>query len=276
MSLKTEHMRVDPHDALREQASSDRAMPRPDWEGRRLLAVFGVSLCAISLVIAGHARGKAQELAAAEAAQDAEKAAIASEFTQWQAARGEDGMVDGIPVARLKPGRQSGADMQVVSADLSDLVDYDFTEIEIARVKADERRCMAEALYYESRNESIMGKLGVADVVLNRVDSSYWPDTICGVVYQGSHRTTGCQFSFTCDGSMDRGRNQALYEELDELAGVILAGMHMPVSRDATHYHADYVSPYWAPSMTPTASIGAHKFYRLPNKDTKTVVSAAQ
>ena len=106
----------------------------------------------------------------------------------------------------------------------------------------------------------------VADVVLNRVASSRYPNSICGVVFQGSERRTGCQFSFTCDGSMSMRLNKRKWAASEELAGAILAGLRVPVSRNATHYHANYVTPYWAAKLTPTATIGTHKFYRFPSR----------
>ncbi|MEL6213550.1 MAG: cell wall hydrolase, partial [Pseudomonadota bacterium] len=129
-------------------------------------------------------------------------------------------------------------------------------------------------IYYEARSEKRVGQLAVADVVLNRVDSSVYPDSICGVVFQGSERVTGCQFSFTCDGSMDRRLNKRLWKRADDLAGAILAGVRVPVSRNATHYHADYVNPPWAEKLTPTAVIGTHKFYKFPNRRTAAAAPA--
>ncbi len=149
---------------------------------------------------------------------------------------------------------------------LSDLVEYDFSELKVAKINAEERNCLAKAIYFEARSEARIGQLAVADVVLNRVDSRFYPDTICEVVFQGSERVTGCQFSFTCDGSMDgvklNARNR-LWVASENLAGSILAGIHIPVSREATHYHADYVDPPWAENLSPTATIGTHKFYRF-------------
>lgn len=245
----------------------DQVPAMPNWQARRWLAALGISVCAVALTLSGHHRVQLHEAEQESLQMIAEAEAAAAAFSQWQVAQAE-GIDDGVFA--------TAPAVQFASADISDLVGYDFTELEVARIQSAERRCLADAIYYESRNESMLGKLGVADVVLNRVKSPYYPDTICGVVYQGSERTTGCQFSFTCDGSMDKRLNAGLYDDLDELAGVIIAGMHMPVSRSATHYHADYVSPYWAPTLTPTAQIGVHKFYRFPNKTTESIVSAAQ
>ena len=115
----------------------------------------------------------------------------------------------------------------------------------------------------------------MADVILNRVASPLYPNSICEVVYQGSERRTGCQFSFTCDGAMHARLNQRKWKAAEELSGAILAGLRSPVSRDATHYHANYVSPYWANTLTPTATIGTHKFYKFTSRTNIAAAPAA-
>ncbi len=153
------------------------------------------------------------------------------------------------------------------NADLLDeIADYDFLDLHTARTSAVQRKCLAQAIYFEARSEKRIGQVAVADVVMNRVASRFYPDTICEVVFQGSERITGCQFSFTCDGSMDGARltqNNRKWAEAENMAGSFLAGMRVPVSRQATHYHANYVDPDWAEELSPTATIGTHKFYRF-------------
>ena len=122
--------------------------------------------------------------------------------------------------------------------------------------------CLASAVYYEAGNQDTDGERAVAQVVLNRVRHPAFPDSVCGVVYEGSTRPTGCQFTFTCDGSLARqpdadGWRRAWKVAEDALAGAIYA----PVGW-ATHYHADYVLPTWASSMAKNAIVGAHLFYR--------------
>ena len=125
--------------------------------------------------------------------------------------------------------------------------------------------CMSEAIYYEARSESLEGQLAVAEVVLNRVKSDYYPDDVCGVVYQGSTRRTGCQFSFTCDGSMKRRATGKSWDAAKAVAANVLIGWHdKPVTGGATHYHTDYVNPYWNSHLIRTNKIGAHIFYRNP------------
>lgn len=129
---------------------------------------------------------------------------------------------------------------------------------------AEDKRCLAEAIYYEARAERAAGQLAVAEVVLNRVRSRHYPGAICEVVYQGQERGTGCQFSFVCDGSMDAPIEPLAWARAEKMAEHVLLGFSADrnVTGDATHYHADYVSPYWAGKLTPTSEIGAHKFYK--------------
>lgn len=122
--------------------------------------------------------------------------------------------------------------------------------------------CLTKAVYYEAGNQSDDGQRAVAQVVLNRVRDRAFPSSVCGVVYQGSARSTGCQFSFTCDGSLNRTPSAAGWERARTVASAALGGsVYAPVG-SATFYHADYVSPWWAASMDHVATVGAHIFYR--------------
>lgn len=124
--------------------------------------------------------------------------------------------------------------------------------------------CLALAISYEAGFEPVAGQEAVAQVILNRVRHPSYPDTACGVVWQGSARRTGCQFTFTCDGSLRRARSAAALASARTVAARVLAGQSADHVRGATHYHADYVSPYWAPSLTRVRQIAAHIFYRTP------------
>lgn len=128
--------------------------------------------------------------------------------------------------------------------------------------RAESLRCLATAISYEAGNEPIAGQEAVAQVILNRTHSRLYPKTVCGVVFQGSTRRTGCQFTFTCDGSLRRPRSARSMALADAVAARVLDGQVISAIGDATHYHADYVAPYWAPSLTRVAKIGAHIFYR--------------
>ncbi|WP_284125850.1 cell wall hydrolase [Parerythrobacter aestuarii] len=128
--------------------------------------------------------------------------------------------------------------------------------------KARALQCLATAVYYEAASESIGGQKAVAQVVLNRVAHPTYPRSVCGVVYQGSERQTGCQFSFTCDGSLNRKPSASGWARAQRVAREALAGeVYAPVGL-ATHYHTTWVSPYWAPSLDYLGTIGAHRFYR--------------
>lgn len=124
--------------------------------------------------------------------------------------------------------------------------------------------CMTAAIYYEAANEPLEGQRAVAQVVMNRSRHLAYPHAICAVVYQGWERNTGCQFSFTCNGSLLRAPVPALWQRARRVAEMALAGLvYAPVGL-ATHYHADYVLPYWAPTLVKQVTIGRHIFYRWP------------
>ncbi|WP_300974078.1 cell wall hydrolase [Sphingomonas sp. LHG3406-1] len=125
-------------------------------------------------------------------------------------------------------------------------------------------QCLSEAIYYEAARESEEGQRAVAQVVLNRMRHPAYPATVCGVVYQGAERTTGCQFSFTCDGSLARAPMRGYWDRARRVADEALKGHVAAPVGNATHYHANYVLPYWAPTLVKNAVIGAHIFYRWP------------
>ena len=134
----------------------------------------------------------------------------------------------------------------------------------VDRTRAEQ--CLTAAIYYEAASEPDGGQRAVAQVVLNRVAHASYPDTVCGVVYQGSERRTGCQFSFTCDGSLARVPNRLFWERAANVARAALAGyVYAPVGL-ATHYHTFAVHPYWSPRLINVANIGAHRFFRFPGR----------
>lgn len=123
--------------------------------------------------------------------------------------------------------------------------------------------CLTKAAYYEARGEGRDGMRAVTQVVLNRVRHSAFPNSVCGVVYQGAGRRTGCQFSFTCDGSM-RGRvNGAAWERAREIAASALSGAVYANVGNATHFHTTGVSPGWRSSLVRIGQVGDHLFYRF-------------
>jgi hypothetical protein len=126
--------------------------------------------------------------------------------------------------------------------------------------------CLAAAAWYETGNDPA-GQRSVIQVVLNRVRHPSFPKSVCAVVFQGSERATGCQFSFTCDGSMERRfPSQVAWTRAREQAMAALSGVVDPTVGQATHFHADYVTPWWSSQLEPLTQVGAHIFYRWPGE----------
>jgi Cell Wall Hydrolase len=121
--------------------------------------------------------------------------------------------------------------------------------------------CLSLAVYYEANSETLRGQHAVAQVVLNRVRHPAWPHTVCGVVFQGSERSTGCQFTFTCDGALGRPPSNKAWRLAQSVAYSALSGYVNPDVGLATHYHTDWVAPRWAPSLKKLTQIGTHIFY---------------
>ncbi len=122
--------------------------------------------------------------------------------------------------------------------------------------------CLTAAIYYEAASESPVGQRAVAQVVLNRVQHPAYPNSVCSVVFQGSSRQTGCQFSFTCDGSLARRPSTYAWARARQVATMSLAGYVEPTVGHATHYHTKWVVPFWSSSLSKLNMIGAHIFYR--------------
>ena len=123
--------------------------------------------------------------------------------------------------------------------------------------------CLAAAVLYEAGDDAV-GQQAVAQVVLNRARHPAYPSTVCGVVFQGSERRTGCQFTFTCDGALNRQYSAAAWDRARGVVGMALAGyVYAPVGL-ATHYHTDWVVPYWSDSLEKITAVGTHLFFRWP------------
>ncbi|PKB24831.1 spore germination cell wall hydrolase CwlJ-like protein [Novosphingobium kunmingense] len=127
-------------------------------------------------------------------------------------------------------------------------------------------QCLTAAIYYEAASEPDQGQRAVAQVVLNRVAHPSFPNTVCGVVYQGSERTTGCQFSFTCDGSLARAPSRFFWQRAMLAAQAALSGYVEPSVGLATHYHTIAVHPAWDRDMNHIRTIGAHMFFRWKSR----------
>jgi spore germination cell wall hydrolase CwlJ-like protein len=132
------------------------------------------------------------------------------------------------------------------------------------QVSDKEMWCLATAIYFEARGESYRGQVGVAQVVLNRTKDHRYPDTICGVVFQNQHKRNACQFSFACDGIPEVVTERQPWVQAEEIASKVVAGeLFLTEVGEATHYHATYVRPAWAPRMTKMTQIGLHVFYKF-------------
>ena len=170
----------------------------------------------------------------------------------------------------IAPGGESDAPMptiasqQLAYARASAPISTGYLTTQAVNVSEKQLNCLAQAIYFEARGENYRGQVGVAQVVLNRVDDHRYPDTICAVVFQNQHRRNACQFSFACDGIADRVTERRAWDQAEEIATKVLAGeLYLPDVGKATHYHATYVRPAWAPRMTKLTQIGLHIFYEF-------------
>lgn len=161
----------------------------------------------------------------------------------------------------LQPG-QTFANMSTIAK--SEATSVGYADLFNADNRQREARCLAEAVYFEARGESEAGQAAVAQVVLNRAKSGLYPSSVCGVVYQNRHRFKACQFSFACEGRSLRITDQRSWRTAVRVAEQVTAGaMYNAEVGGATHYHADYVRPYWASRLKKMDVIGRHIFYKL-------------
>lgn len=124
-------------------------------------------------------------------------------------------------------------------------------------------RCLANAIYFEARSEPIVGQKAVAQVVINRAFSGFYPNDICGVVYQNAHRRLACQFTFACDGKSKAIHDRGSWARANRIARETLNGhIYVPEVAKSTHYHAVYVHPNWVREMKKMVRYGVHNFYR--------------
>jgi len=125
-----------------------------------------------------------------------------------------------------------------------------------------EFKCMTEALYFEARGEKVRGIFAVAEVIKNRRDSKKFPNSVCDVINQGSHRRHACQFSYMCDGLKETIRDKEAKEFVAKIAKISLESRVPNITAGATYYHANFVRPKWSKAFKRTATIGKHHFYR--------------
>lgn len=166
-----------------------------------------------------------------------------------------------VDAAADAQGAQGHSLQQALLTDTGGVIDLEhILDVDVGE-KTAEWQCLAEALYFEARGEGLEGQVAVAEVILNRVDSPAYPDTICGVTRQGAGSGT-CQFSFVCDGHRDVMRNGAMADQVGKVAWVMMQGKPRILTGEAMSFHATRVRPAWSRTMTRTARIGDHVFYR--------------
>jgi spore germination cell wall hydrolase CwlJ-like protein len=172
------------------------------------------------------------------------------------------------------PSRATSDDITAGDPDLKDTEELpapdrsldqpDYAALISPKAAKRELKCLAEAIYFEARSESEAGQIAVAQVVLNRVKSKLYPNTICGVVYQNRHRYMACQFSFACEGKKLRITEPGPWRQAVRLSKAVLGGAEYDKEvAGATHYHATYVKPRWAKKLRRMDKVGTHIFYKL-------------
>lgn len=165
--------------------------------------------------------------------------------------------------AEMRVGPQTAPDLEIeYSRDW-------LSKLDVGPQDADgdaEWACLAEALYFEARGESVKGQFAVAEVILNRVDSAAFPDTICQVVHQGTGKKYGCQFTYTCDGRPEEIHEPRAFDRVGKVAHLMTEGAARALTDGATHYHTKSVNPNWSRVYPRTATIGVHHFYRKPTR----------
>jgi spore germination cell wall hydrolase CwlJ-like protein len=131
------------------------------------------------------------------------------------------------------------------------------------KARGKHEKCLAEAVYFEARGEAVRGQIAVAQVVMNRAFSGFYPNTVCGVVYQNKHRHLACQFTFACDNVADVVREPDMWDRAKKIARAMLDGqLWLPEVAKSTHYHAYWVHPSWVHEMKKMYRFGVHTFYR--------------
>ena len=172
------------------------------------------------------------------------------------------------PPAHL-PGADAGVDGENIASksEVTGAIQRPLTPAErlglSGKARAPAAKCLAEAIYFEARGETVPGQIAVAQVVLNRAFSGFYPTTVCGVVYQNAHHRLACQFTFACDGNPEVIREPEAWERAKKIAALVLDGtLWLLEVGKATHYHAYWVRPGWVREMTRMHKLGVHTFYR--------------
>ncbi len=216
----------------------------------------------------------------------AKRGAVQLDNSTWQAFA--QNFLENTPIAKTTvtaPDAQAYAQAFVVQGAkaamqediriMAALQTFTKTHFETATSQEHELNCLSQAIYYEARSEPLSGQLAVAQVVLNRVRHAAYPSTVCEVVFEGSTRITGCQFTFTCDGSLAFDPRGKSWKQSRQAATHAMLGMSDITIHRATHYHTVAISPYWSKTLLRTANIGTHIFYRFPSRREKVLLAEA-
>jgi spore germination cell wall hydrolase CwlJ-like protein len=167
-------------------------------------------------------------------------------------------------MAALPPDVAAGRAQARDEAPVAVRYDPDWVAAQTPQKGGREWECLSQAIYFEARGESIAGQFAVAEVILNRVDSPSYPNSVCAVV--GQSGGGGCQFSYVCDGKPDRIGEAGAYRIAGKVAALMLSGAPRALTKGATHFHTHAVRPGWAHRFPRTAAIGTHLFYRQPSR----------
>ena len=251
-------------------------LAKPDAEQRAVVSrALMVSVCALGLTFALPAissantqqeaeadfREQTQRFAEAQTAGDAVRAdPHAPAVMQHEWLRNVEYSLERDPDSAMT--RYGGLERD--AAVLAGMKSFDPSHYRRAEEMSKQMKCLAEAVYYEARSESTEGQIAVAEVIMNRVRDHRYPNTACDVVYQGATRTTGCQFTFTCDGTLARQPRGNKWAAAKSIAAHVYLNLDEPRTGGATHYHATYVNPVWNSGLIQTSRIGTHIFYRFP------------
>jgi spore germination cell wall hydrolase CwlJ-like protein len=228
-------------------------LPRLVREHWRAAVVAAVMLVLFAATVAGITLRDPSADAALERAQDAPIAELRQAAAETSATQ----------LRQVAPADALSINASIPTSNLANPAARPFTLAGAGQ--ADRLRsldCLTAAIYYEAARETTDGQRAVAQVVLNRVRHPAYPASVCGVVFEGARRATGCQFSFTCDGSLRRAPMAEYWGRARVVAEAALNGYVYAPAGWATHYHANYVVPYWASSLVKATTVGAHIFYR--------------
>ncbi|WP_206021076.1 cell wall hydrolase [Antarcticimicrobium luteum] len=174
----------------------------------------------------------------------------------------EQSTLNAVPGNRLKSLLSVSRSKRDTGKQIPFAFSKDWLDAQPAPEGGDNWKCLAEALYFEARGETVKGQFAVAEVIMNRVKSARFPDSLCGVIRQGTGKRYQCQFTYTCDGHAEVISEPKAFERVSKVARAVMDGTAGDLTKGATHYHTKAVQPRWARVYQKTAQIGVHIFYR--------------